>query len=80
MYHTLGAAMTARKFLVSQSIVNKEDIGIFGISWGGVITSTIIGFVDFPAFTRHQVSRESINDDIRVQGKSKRCNVSLRLR
>jgi len=44
MYHAVAAAITARKFLASQTVISKEDIGISGISWGGVITSTVIGF------------------------------------
>ncbi|WP_158972774.1 S9 family peptidase [Paraglaciecola sp. L3A3] len=44
MYHAVSATITARKFLASQPNISKSDIGLSGISWGGVITSTVIGF------------------------------------
>jgi dienelactone hydrolase len=44
MYHAVSATIKARKFLESQDDISKNDIGISGISWGGVITSTVIGF------------------------------------
>jgi dienelactone hydrolase len=44
MYHAVSATITARKFLASQPDVSKTDIGLTGISWGGVITSTVMGF------------------------------------
>jgi dienelactone hydrolase len=44
MYHAVSATITARKFLMSQPNVSKSDIGLTGISWGGVITSTVMGF------------------------------------
>lgn len=44
MYHAVSATITARKFLAAQPNISKSDIGLTGISWGGVITSTVIGF------------------------------------
>ena len=43
LYHAVADAMIARKLLASQSCVDASKIGICGISWGGVITSLVIG-------------------------------------
>jgi dipeptidyl aminopeptidase/acylaminoacyl peptidase len=34
----------AKNFLASQPEIDKQHIGLTGISWGGVITSTVMGF------------------------------------
>lgn len=44
MFHATTAAVRAQKFLAAQPHIDKKHIGITGISWGGVITSTVIGF------------------------------------
>ena len=44
MFHAVFAAIQANNFLRSQVIVDPQHIGIVGISWGGVITATTIGY------------------------------------
>jgi dienelactone hydrolase len=44
MYHATFATISAHNLLRSFDEINSEQIGLSGISWGGVITSTVIGF------------------------------------
>lgn len=44
MFHAVSAVIRAKQFLVSQPEIDKQHIGLTGISWGGVITSTVMGF------------------------------------
>ncbi len=46
MFHSVYAAIQANNFLRSQAQIDPEHVGIVGISWGGVITATTIGFDD----------------------------------
>ena len=50
MYHALGDTMLANSLLRSLPEVDATKIGVMGISWGGVITSTIIGLDERFAF------------------------------
>jgi cephalosporin-C deacetylase-like acetyl esterase len=43
MYHALADTMLANSLLRSLPEVDAEKIGVMGVSWGGVITSTIVG-------------------------------------
>lgn len=43
MYHAVASAVLANSLLRSLPEVDPERIGITGISWGGVITSTVAG-------------------------------------
>jgi len=43
MYHAAGAAVLANSLIRSFPEVDPKRVGIAGISWGGVITSTVIG-------------------------------------
>jgi cephalosporin-C deacetylase-like acetyl esterase len=43
MYHALADTMLANSLLRSLPEVDATKIGVMGISWGGVITSTVIG-------------------------------------
>jgi len=43
MYHALSDVMLARRLLALDNRVDEKNIGITGISWGGVITSLVIG-------------------------------------
>ena len=43
MYHALADTMLASSLLRSLPEVDPSKIGVMGISWGGVITSTVIG-------------------------------------
>lgn len=50
MYHAVSDAILANSLLRSLPEVNEDQVGIVGISWGGVITSTTIGIDDRFAF------------------------------
>lgn len=43
MYHALADTMLANSLLRSLPEVDASKIGVMGISWGGVVTSTVIG-------------------------------------
>lgn len=43
LYHAVGSAILARKLLAADERVDAARIGVCGISWGGVITSILIG-------------------------------------
>ena len=44
IYHAVSAVIRARNFLESTPQIDSDHIGLSGISWGGIITSTVIGF------------------------------------
>jgi len=44
MFHATSAVIKAHNLLRSFDEINKDRIGLSGISWGGVITATVIGF------------------------------------
>jgi len=44
MNQSVTATIQAHNLIRSFSEINKDQIGLSGISWGGVITSTVIGF------------------------------------
>jgi cephalosporin-C deacetylase-like acetyl esterase len=50
MYHALADTMLANSLLRSLPEVDASKIGVMGISWGGVITSTAIGLDERFAF------------------------------
>ena len=43
MYHAVADTILANSLLRSQPAVDENKIGVMGVSWGGVITSTVIG-------------------------------------
>ena len=50
MYHAVADTVLANSLLRSLPEVNADKVGIMGISWGGVITSTAMGIDDRFAF------------------------------
>jgi dienelactone hydrolase len=50
MYHAVADTILANSLLRSLPEVDAEKVGVMGISWGGVITSTVIGIDDRFAF------------------------------
>ena len=44
MYHAVASTILAHNILLADKRVDKDRIGITGISWGGVITSLAIGY------------------------------------
>jgi dienelactone hydrolase len=44
MFHAAADAVLANTLLQRQPGVNAKHVGITGVSWGGVITSTVMGF------------------------------------
>ncbi|MCA9177095.1 MAG: acetylxylan esterase [Planctomycetales bacterium] len=50
MYHAVADTVLANSLLRSLPAVDAEHVGLMGISWGGVITSTVMGIDDRFAF------------------------------
>ena len=50
MYHAVADAILANSLLRSLSQVDSTSVGLMGISWGGIIASTVIGIDDRFAF------------------------------
>lgn len=50
MYHAVADAVLANSLLRSLPEVDADKVGLMGISWGGVITSTVIGIDSRLAF------------------------------
>lgn len=50
MYHATAATVLANSLLRSLPFVDASKVGVHGVSWGGVITSTVIGLDDRFAF------------------------------
>ena len=50
MYHAVAQTILANSLLRSLPEVDAEKVGLMGISWGGVITSTVMGLDDRLAF------------------------------
>lgn len=50
MYHAVGSVILAHNLLRADERVDKDRIGITGISWGGVITSITMGYDNRFAF------------------------------
>ncbi|MCO8124877.1 acetylxylan esterase [Stieleria sp. TO1_6] len=50
MYHAVADTVLANSLLRSLPNVDKDRVGVMGISWGGIITSTVIGIDDRFAF------------------------------
>lgn len=50
MYHAVADTVLANSLLRSLPEVDAERVGVMGISWGGVITSTVIGIDNRFAF------------------------------
>jgi len=47
IYHSVAQSILAKGVLEADSAVDTSKIGIYGISWGSVITNTVIGFEKF---------------------------------
>ena len=50
MYHATAATSLAGDLLRSLPEVQGDSVGLMGISWGGVITATVVGVDDRFAF------------------------------
>jgi dienelactone hydrolase len=50
MYHAVADTILANTLIGDLSCVDEDQVGIMGVSWGGVITSTAIGIDDRFAF------------------------------
>ncbi|QEF98327.1 Acetyl xylan esterase (AXE1) [Stieleria maiorica] len=51
MYHALADTILANSLLRSLPEVDQDKVGVMGVSWGGVITSTVMGIDTRFAFT-----------------------------
>ncbi len=47
MYHAVAQVILAKGVLEADAAVDADKIGIYGISWGSIITNTTIGFEKF---------------------------------
>jgi len=43
MYHATAATILARTLLASLPEVDPQRIGVMGVSWGGIVTATVLG-------------------------------------
>ena len=43
MYHAVADTVLAHNLLRSLPFVSSEEVGVMGVSWGGIIVSTVIG-------------------------------------
>lgn len=50
MYHAVAGVILAHSLLRSDPVINTSKIGLTGISWGGVVSSIVIGLDDRFAF------------------------------
>lgn len=50
MYHAVADTILANSLLRSLGEVDPEKVGLMGISWGGIITSTVVGIDERFAF------------------------------
>ena len=50
MYHAVSSVILAHNLLRGLECIDKDSIGLTGISWGGIITSIVIGFDNRFAF------------------------------
>ena len=50
MYHATAGTILANSLMRSLPFVDEDKIGVHGVSWGGAITSTVIGIDDRFAF------------------------------
>ncbi len=46
MFHAVAAGIQAHNLLRNDQRIDSEAIGVMGVSWGGIITSTLIGIDD----------------------------------
>lgn len=51
MYYAVSTAIRGNSFLRRLDYVDKDKVGICGISWGGIITSIVTGYDDRFAFS-----------------------------
>ncbi|MGJ8642413.1 MAG: alpha/beta hydrolase family protein [Luteolibacter sp.] len=50
MYHAVASTVLANSLIRSLPEVDENKVGVIGVSWGGIITSTVIGIDDRFAF------------------------------
>jgi hypothetical protein len=68
MYHAVADTILANNLLRSLPEINSEQIGITGVSWGGVILSTAIGFDNRFAFAISGYGCGSLSDSLSHMG------------
>jgi dienelactone hydrolase len=78
MYHAATATINAHNLLRSFDDINQEQIGLSGISWGGVITSTVIGLDQRFAFAIPIYGCGFLDTMDNQYGKALKNNVSYR--
>ncbi len=78
MFHASSAVIKAHNLLRSFDEINQEQIGLSGISWGGVITSTVIGFDQRFAFAIPIYGSGFLDTMDNQYGKALKNNVSYR--
>ena len=74
MYHAVADTIIANSLIRSLPSVNDEKVGLMGISWGGVITSTVIGIDERFAFAIPVYGCGSLAESQNIYGKSLKGN------
>lgn len=75
MYHAVADTILANSLLRAQPGVNADQVGLMGISWGGVITSTVVGIDSRFAFAIPTYGCGSLADAANQYG---RCLATIR--
>jgi len=68
MYHAVADTVLANSLLCSLPEVVATDVGLMGISWGGVITSTAIGIDDRFKFAVPTYGCGNLDESLNVYG------------
>lgn len=78
MYHAVADTILAHSFLRSHPRVDPENVGVMGISWGGVIVSTAVGIDTRFAFGIPTYGCGSLADAANQYGKALGNNTMYR--
>ena len=78
MYHAVADTVLANSLLRSLPGVDADKVGLMGISWGGVITSTVIGIDDRFAFAIPTYGCGDLSEAPNQYGKSLRNHAAYK--
>ena len=78
IYHAVADTVLANSLLRSLPEVDADKVGVMGISWGGVITATVIGIDDRFAFAIPMYGCGSLSDAPNQYGRTLGTNTLYR--